>query len=311
MEKMDSFVGLGNMGMPMAINLFRGYKHETEFIIYDRSLWKTSAFLKDHVTDPNIQHKIKIAKSPLEVAKEASVIITMLPAPSNVESVYFGKDGFFEALGPNHLIVDTSTIGNAMATHVAKVLNLKGARAIDAPVSGGTAGAQAGTLTFMVGSSNADFELVKPYLEKMGNNIVHCGANGRGQAAKICNNLLTGISMIATSEAMNLGVRMGIDPKLLSNIINKSTGRCWISECYNPCPGVQEDSVATRGYMGGLKMPLMAKDLRLAMDAAEETKSTMLLGALAQQLYNQIASNEEYKRLDIGAAYKWLSEVDE
>lgn len=173
----------------------------------------------------------------------------------------------------------------------------------------GTGGAQAGTLTFMVGSrTNGDFDLAKPYLEKMGKNIVYCGTNGNGQVAKICNNMLLGISMIATSETMNLGVRMGMDPKLLAGILNTSSGRCWSSEVYNPCPGVQENSAATRGYTGGFGMPLMAKDLRLAVNAAVDTKSTVMLGALAQQLYNQMAANKEYEHLDFSAAYKWLSE---
>ncbi|KAF9346908.1 hypothetical protein BGX26_001558 [Mortierella sp. AD094] len=302
------FVGLGNMGLPMATNLFKGYKHETDFIIYDVNQTATSTFLKHHNTYPNLKHKIKVATSPLEVAQEASVIFTMLPAPPEIESVYFGKDGFLEALGPNHLVVDTSTIGKAMATRVAEVLNKKGARAVDAPCSGCTPGAHAGTLTFMVGSSSDDFDLAKPYLEKMGKNVVYCGANGSGQAVKICNNMLAGVTMIATSEAMNLGVRMGVDPKLLTNIINMSSGRCWMTDMYNPCPGVLENSPATHGYKGGLRMPLMVKDISLAVDAAAETESTVLLGAMAQQLYKQLASKEEYKDLDISATYKWLSE---
>ncbi|KAG0220381.1 hypothetical protein BGX33_000056 [Mortierella sp. NVP41] len=307
--KRIGFVGLGNMGLPMATNLFNGFKDKADFIIYDINQKTTSNFLKDHNTDPNNKDKVKVAKSPLEVAEEATVIVTMLPASQHVEGVYFGKDGLFGALGENHLVMDASTIDQSMATRVAKALHEKGAKAIDAPVSGGTGGAQAGTLTFMVGSNTtADFELAKPYLEKMGKNIVYCGTNGNGQVAKICNNMLLGISMIATSETMNLGVRMGMDPKLLAGILNTSSGRCWSSEVYNPCPGVQENSAATRGYTGGFGMPLMAKDLRLAVNAAVDTKTTVMLGAMAQQLYNQMAANKEYEHLDFSAAYKWLSE---
>ncbi|KAF9393110.1 hypothetical protein CPB97_000012 [Podila verticillata] len=307
--KRIGFVGLGNMGLPMATNLFKGFSADTDFIIYDINQKTTSTFLKDHNTDPSNKDKVKVASSPLEVAKEATVIVTMLPASQHVEGVYFGKDGLLEGLTAEHLVMDASTIDQSMATKVAKVLHEKGAKAIDAPVSGGTGGAQAGTLTFMVGSrTNGDFDLAKPYLEKMGKNIVYCGTNGNGQVAKICNNMLLGISMIATSETMNLGVRMGMDPKLLAGILNTSSGRCWSSEVYNPCPGVQENSAATRGYTGGFGMPLMAKDLRLAVNAAVDTKSTVMLGALAQQLYNQMAANKEYEHLDFSAAYKWLSE---
>ncbi|KAG0276906.1 hypothetical protein BGZ95_006855 [Linnemannia exigua] len=288
--KRIGFVGLGNMGLPMATNLFNGFKDKADFIIYDINQKTTSNFLKDHNTDPNNKDKVKVAKNPLEVAQEATVIVTMLPASQHVEGVYFGKDGLFEALGENHLVMDASTIDQSMATRVAKALSEKGAKAIDAPVSGGTGGAQAGTLTFMVGSNTTgDFELAKPYLEKMGKNIVYCGTNGNGQT-------------------MNLGVRMGMDPKLLAGILNTSSGRCWSSEVYNPCPGVQENSAATRGYTGGFGMPLMAKDLRLAVNAAVDTKTTVILGAMAQQLYNQMAANKEYENLDFSAAYKWLSE---
>jgi 3-hydroxyisobutyrate dehydrogenase len=161
----------------------------------------------------------------------------------------------------------------------------------------------------MVGaSSEKAFETAKPYLEKMGKNIVYCGTNGNGQVAKICNNMLLGISMIATSETMNLGVRMGMDPKLLAGILNTSSGRCWSSEVYNPCPGVLENSPASREYKGGFAIPLMAKDLRLAVNAAVESKTTILLGSAAQQIYNQMANNKDYENLDFSASYKWLSE---
>ncbi|KAF9897749.1 hypothetical protein BX616_005054, partial [Lobosporangium transversale] len=263
--KRIGFVGLGNMGLPMATNLFNGFKHEADFIVYDINQKTTSTFVKDHNTDPNNKDKVKVAKSPLEVAQQATVIVTMLPASQHVESVYFGKTGLLDGLTDKHLVMDASTIDQSMAVRVAKDLHEKGAKAIDAPVSGGTGGAQAGTLTFMVGSrTDADFDIAKPYLAKMGKNIVYCGTNGNGQVAKICNNMLLGISMIATSETMNLGVRMGMDPKLLAGILNTSSGRCWSSEVYNPCPGVQENSAASRGYTGGFGMPLMAKDLRLA-----------------------------------------------
>ncbi|KAG0254013.1 hypothetical protein DFQ27_007090 [Actinomortierella ambigua] len=307
--KRIGFIGLGNMGLPMANNLYKGFKDSADFIVFDVNQTVTSNFLKEHNTDPANPDKVKIAKSPLEVAKEATVVVTMLPASQHVQSVYFGQDGLLEGLTDKHVVVDASTIDQSVAKKVADVLHAKGVKALDAPVSGGTGGAQAGTLTFMVGSrTTEDFDLAKPYLEKMGKNIVYCGTNGNGQVAKICNNMLLGISMIATSETMNLGVRMGMDPKLLAGILNTSSGRCWSSEVYNPCPGVLENSAASRGYTGGFGTPLMAKDMRLAVNAAVETRSTVLLGALAQQLYNQMANNKEFEKLDFSAAYKWLSE---
>ncbi|KAF9976645.1 hypothetical protein BGZ73_008116 [Actinomortierella ambigua] len=307
--KRIGFIGLGNMGLPMATNLYKGFKDSADFIVYDVNQTVSSNFVKEHNTDASNPDKVKVAKNPLEVAKEATVIVTMLPASPHVQSVYFGQDGLLEGLTDKHMVVDASTIDQSVAVKVAEVLHAKGVKALDAPVSGGTGGAQAGTLTFMVGSrTTQDFDLVKPYLEKMGKNIVYCGTNGNGQVAKICNNMLLGISMIATSETMNLGVRMGMDPKLLAGILNTSSGRCWSSEVYNPCPGVLENSAASRGYTGGFGTPLMAKDMRLAVNAAVETKSTVLLGALAQQLYNQMANNKEFEKLDFSAAYKWLSE---
>lgn len=171
--------------------------------------------------------------------------------------------------------------------------------------SAGILGAEAATLTFMVGSpTTQDFEFAKPILSRMGKNVVHCGLNGNGQVAKICNNMLLGISMIAVAETMQLGVRMGMDPKLLAGILNTSSGRCWSSDTYNPCPGVIPTAPASREYKGGFGNQLMAKDLRLAVNAANEVKSTILLGALAQQVYNQVSNTEGYERLDFSSVFK-------
>ncbi|KAI8608223.1 6-phosphogluconate dehydrogenase [Chytriomyces sp. MP71] len=188
-----------------------------------------------------------------------------------------------------------------------------GSLMLDAPVSGGTLGAEAGTLTFMVGSPNAQtFNMVKDrILVHMGKNIVHCGTVGNGQVAKICNNMMLGISMIAASETMNLGVRLGMDPKLLAGIINTSSGRCWSTDTYNPCPGVLPNVPASRDYTGGFGTSLMAKDLSLAISAAHESKSTVTLGSVAHQIYNQVSSQKEYKSKDFSPVYKWLNDNQE
>lgn len=163
----------------------------------------------------------------------------------------------------------------------------------DAPVSGGTGGAQAGTLTFMVGATPELFNLIQPILSDMGRNIVHCGEVGTGQVAKVCNNLLLGISMIGVAEAMALGDALGIDTKVLAGIINTSTGRCWSSDTYNPWPGIIETAPSSRGYTGGFGADLMLKDLGLATEAAKQVRQPVLLGALAQQLYQSMSQRGE------------------
>jgi 3-hydroxyisobutyrate dehydrogenase len=158
---------------------------------------------------------------------------------------------------------------------------------VDAPVSGGVAGAEAATLTFMVGGEARDFEAARPILQCMGRNVVHCGAAGNGQAAKICNNLMLAIEMIATAEGMSLAAKLGMDPKVFASIVNTSSGRCWSSDTYNPYPGVLENVPASRDYAGGFGSDLMLKDLGLAADAAKAARQPILLGALAQQIYQK------------------------
>ncbi|MBN3820962.1 NAD-binding protein, partial [Paraburkholderia sp. Se-20369] len=173
----------------------------------------------------------------------------------------------------------------------------------DAPVSGGTGGAQAGTLTFMVGADAALFERIRPVLLDMGKNVVHCGGAGTGQIAKICNNLLLGISMMGVSEAMALGAALGIEPAVLAGIINTSTGRCWSSDAYNPYPGVSDTAPAARGYSGGFAANLMLKDLGLATEAARHARQPVWMGTLAQQLY-QSMSQQGLGGLDFSACVK-------
>jgi 3-hydroxyisobutyrate dehydrogenase len=267
------FIGLGNMGNPMARNLVKaGHK----LAVFDMS---AAAIEKVVATGA------KAAASVADAGKNVDMVITMLPSSPHVRDVHLGAGELLASVNPGTLLIDSSTIDPHTARDVAAAAAQRSIVMLDAPVSGGTGGAEAGTLTFMVGGDAAAFETAKPILAKMGKNVVHCGAAGTGQVAKICNNLILGISMIGVSEAMNLGASLGIDPKLLAGIVNTSSGRCWSSDTYNPYPGAMENVPASRGYTGGFGVDLMLKDLGLAMDAARQTKQATILGAMAHQLY--------------------------
>ncbi|QWD90223.1 3-hydroxyisobutyrate dehydrogenase [Polynucleobacter sp. MWH-Braz-FAM2G] len=284
------FIGLGNMGAPMARNLIKAG--------HDLTVFDLSADALAQLRDAGAQ----VSKSVAEIANSANmeVIITMLPASQHVKSVYLNQDGILKSVAKGVLLIDCSTIDPQTAREVAKAAKDQGNTMLDAPVSGGTGGAEAGTLTFMVGGEKEGFDRAQPLLAKMGKNIVHCGGSGNGQVAKVANNMLLGISMIATAEAMSLGVSLGMDPKVLAGIINTSSGRCWSSEIYNPYPGVVETAPASRGYTGGFGVDLMLKDLGLATEAAKFAKQPVVLGAVAQQLY-QLFSSQGSGKLDFSA----------
>jgi 3-hydroxyisobutyrate dehydrogenase len=276
-----AFIGLGNMGAPMARNLLKaGY----QLHVYD---------LNKTVLAELAALGGRISESPRHAAQGSDLVITMLPAAAHVRSVYLGEDGVLAGIAAGVPAVDCSTIDPQTIRDVAAAAAKQGVVLGDAPVSGGTGGAQAGTLTFMVGASAEHFEVLKPVLARMGKNIVHCGDVGTGQIAKICNNMLLGISMIGVAEAMALGDSLGIDTGILANIINSSTGRCWSSEIYNPWPGVVETAPASRGYTGGFGADLMLKDLGLATEAARAAHQPVILGALAQQLYQAMSQRGE------------------
>lgn len=284
------FVGLGNMGTPMARNLLKAGHHLTIFDVSEEALKR---FEGSQVTTA------KSLKALGEV-ENIELVITMLPSSPHVKSVYCGDDGVLSGVRKGILLIDCSTIDPYTAREVAAAARTHGNPMLDAPVSGGTGGADAGTLTFMVGGEASDFEKIKPVLAAMGRNIVHCGDAGNGQVAKLANNLLLGISMIGVAEAMSLGVKLGIDPKVLAGIINSSSGRCWSSEIYNPFPGVMENVPSSRGYVGGFGADLMLKDLGLATDAARLAKQPVILGAVAQQLY-QTFSCQGHGKQDFSA----------
>ncbi len=267
------FIGLGNMGNPMARNLVKAGHELAVYDVFPEAIKKLVAV------------GAKAAAAAADTAKNAAVVITMLPSSPHVREVYTGAGLLLANVSAETLLIDCSTIDPHTARDVAAIAAQRKIVMLDAPVSGGTVGAEAATLTFMVGGNTAAFEIARPILEKMGKYVVHCGAEGTGQVAKICNNMLLAISMIGVSEAMNLGASLGIDPKLLAGIINTSSGRCWSSDTYNPFPGVIETSAASRGYTGGFGVDLMLKDLGLAMDAAKQTKQPAILGSLAHQLY--------------------------
>ncbi|MNJ50798.1 3-hydroxyisobutyrate dehydrogenase [compost metagenome] len=217
----------------------------------------------------------------------------MLPAGDHVRGLWLSEGGGQDLLGAlpaGALVIDCSTIDVASARAVGAAAKTRGIRFLDAPVSGGVAGAAAGTLTFIVGGESADFEAAKPILASMGQNLFHAGALGAGQIAKMCNNMLLAIHMAGTAEALALGVKEGLDPGVLSTIMGKSSGNNWSLERYNPWPGVMENAPASRGYEGGFMTRLMVKDLGLAMALAEHAHSAVPMGALARNLFNLHAS---------------------
>jgi 3-hydroxyisobutyrate dehydrogenase len=239
---------------------------------------------------------ITIATDTATAVQGAEVVISMLPASAHVEGLFLGTSsqaGILPLLPAGTLVIDCSTIAAASARKVADAAQAQGVQFIDAPVSGGTGGAIAGTLTFMVGGDAAVLERARPLLEKMGANIFHAGSVGAGQTAKICNNMLLGILMVGTSEAIALGVANGLDPKVLSEIMRRSSGGNWALEKYNPCPGVHENAPASKGYAGGFGTDLMLKDLGLSQEAATAVKAATPLGGMARNLYamHSIAGN--------------------
>lgn len=288
-----AFIGLGNMGGPMAQNLIRAGH---DLAVFD---------LVPAAVKAAVDAGARAAGSAADAVKGAEFVISMLPASRHVESLYLGDKGLLSVIDPSALIIDCSTISPDSARKVAAAAKDKGMRMIDAPVSGGTGGAVAGTLTFIVGGEAADFAVAKPLLEKMGKNIFHAGDAGAGQVAKICNNMLLGILMAGTSEALALGVANGMDPAVLSEIISKSSGRNWATELYNPWPGIMEHAPASKNYAGGFGVDLMLKDLGLAAEAAMASRSATPLGELARNLYS-IHSSQGNGGLDFSSIINML-----
>lgn len=271
-----AFIGLGNMGAPMAHNLVKAGHEVSVFDLVEAAM--------KHLESAGA----RACASAQSAASGAEVVISMLPAGQHVRRLYLGRDdspGLFDALEDKPLIIDASTISPEDARAVGAGAEQRGLTYLDAPVSGGVGGAQAGTLTFIVGGSQAGFEQARPVLEAMGKNIFHAGEVGAGQVAKICNNMLLGILMSGTAEALALGVKNGLDPAVLSEIMKQSSGGNWALNVYNPWPGVMQGSAASRDYQGGFLTDLMAKDLGLAWELALGCKATVPMGSQARNLF--------------------------
>ena len=272
-----AFIGLGNMGAPMASNLLRADHDLTVFDLVETAVRQLEI------------EGARAADSATEAVRGAEVVISMLPAGAHVRGLYLGqegqKDGLLDTLENKPLIIDASTIAPDDARAVEEAARKRGIHFLDAPVSGGVGGARAGTLTFIVGGPEPAFQRARPILEVMGKNVFHAGEAGAGQVAKICNNMLLGILMSGTAEALALGVRNGLDPATLSAIMKQSSGGNWALNVYNPWPGVMEDAPASREYQGGFLVDLMAKDLGLAWELALGSKSAVPMGSQARNLF--------------------------
>lgn len=287
------FIGLGNMGGPMAANLVKAG--------HDVKVFDLSADAVAKAVNGGAGKAATVA----EAASNVEFVVTVLPAGKHVLSVYDGPDGVIANAKAGTVLIDSSTIEVDAARKASELARAAGLGAVDAPISGGTAGAAAGTLTFMVGGSDADFARAKPILEGMGSNIIHAGDSGAGQAAKICNNMVLGVSMIAVSEAFMLAKRLGLDAQKLFDISSKASGQCWSLTSYCPVPGPVPTSPANRDYQAGFAVDMMLKDLKLAQQASAASGATTPMGALAESLY-ALYSNSGHGGMDFSAIVKML-----
>ncbi len=269
------FIGLGNMGGGMAANLAKKGHDVRAFDLSAEALARAESA------------GCLAVGSAVEAAEGAEAIVTMLPAGRHVAEVY---DALFGVVAPSAILIDCSTIDVATAKAVAVAAQGRGMAAVDAPVSGGITAANAGTLTFMVGGSAEEFARAQPFLADMGKAVIHAGANGAGQAVKMCNNMLLGATMIATCEAFALAQKLGLDPQTFYDISSVSSGQSWSMTTYAPVPGVGPETPADHDYQGGFATALMLKDLRLAMAAARDAGATVPMGAKAAELYEAFAA---------------------
>lgn len=274
------FIGLGNMGGPMAINLVKN-GHQVQ--AFDLSADAVARVVAEGG---------RAAETAQAAVTGADFVVSMLPAGKHVQGLFVtGDNPLFDHLKPGALVIDSSTIDSATAQQVAAVAAERGINFIDAPVSGGVGGAKAGTLAFMVGATDEQFATAKPILQCMGKNIFHAGQHGAGQVAKACNNMLLAILMTGTCEALNMGVKNGLDPAVLSEIMKQSSGNNWALQVYNPFPGVMEGVPASNDYQGGFQVGLMFKDLGLAMEMSQQSASPVPMGSQARALFNLHKTN--------------------
>ena len=284
------FIGTGTMGRPMIANLV---KKGFEVLGYD-------------VVPSALQAAVglgaKATGSSVDAAKGSDIVVTMLPSSSHVESVYLGARGVLDGVARGRLCVDMSTIDPATSRRVAEAARARGIRFIDAPVSGGVPRATDGTLTIMIGGEAADVEEARPVLVAMGSNLIHVGPVGAGEVAKICNNLIAGVAAVAVSEAFRIAEGFGVDPRILTDVISKSSGNTWAMEQNHPVPGLAPRAASNRDYEPGFMTDLMAKDLGLAVNAARELRVPVVVAPAAQQIL-RLASSHGLGRKDFSSVY--------
>ena len=291
------FVGTGTMGLPMLTNLI---KQGHRVVAYD---------VVPAALDAAAARGAARASSAADAASRGEMLVTMLPSSSNVESAYLGPGGVLEGAKRNLLCVDMSTIDPNVSRRVAAALASKGVRFMDAPVSGGSVGAENATLAIMAGGAAEDVNAARPILSAMGANIIHVGAVGAGEAAKLCNNLIAGVAAIAVSEAFRIAEALGVDPKILTEVISKSSGNTWVMQNAHPVPGMVETAPSTRDYAPGFMTDLMAKDLALAVSTARELRIPVFVSPIAQQLL-RLASSHGLGRQDFTSVYQLLRASD-
>lgn len=288
------FIGLGNMGGPMASNLAKAGHKVKAFDLSEEAL---KAVVADGA---------QAAKTSEEAIDGAEFVVSMLPADRHVKGVYLGDNGLINKLSKDQLVIDCSTISSDTAMFVGEELEKAGIAFIDAPVSGGVGGAKAGTLTFICGGTESNVDRARTVLNDMGKNVFRAGDVGAGQIAKICNNMLLSVLMVGTSEALQLGKANGLDPKILSEIMLASSGRNWTLEVYNPCPGVMENVPSSNDYQGGFLVDLMAKDLGLAQQTALESGAATPMGSLTRNLYHSW-SEQGHGRQDFSSIFNYVA----
>ncbi|MGH6689281.1 MAG: 3-hydroxyisobutyrate dehydrogenase [Gammaproteobacteria bacterium] len=287
------FIGTGTMGQPMVNNLV---KKGFGVVAYD---------IVPAAVDAAVKLGATACGSAAGAAEQSDLVVTMLPSSSHVEAAYLGAGGVLEGVAKGRLCVDMSTVEPAVAQRVAERLRERGVRFIDAPVSGGVVGAEKATLAIMVGGAAADLEEARPALAAMGANIIHVGPVGAGEVAKLCNNLIAGVAMVAVAEAFRIAEGFGVDPKILTSVIAKSSGNTWAMEHGHPVPGMVPTAASSRDYAPGFMTDLMAKDLGLAVNAARELRVPVSVAPAAQQLL-RLASSHGYGRKDFSSVYAFL-----
>jgi len=296
MSELIAFIGIGNMGSPMAENLVKAGKSVK---VFDASA---------NMIEKAKEKKLEVTKNLDElITKEVTTVITMLPEGKNSKEVYLGDNGIINKVSKNCLLIDCSTIDIQTSIEIGKKASEKGIKMIDAPVSGGVMGAQKATLNIMVGGSKEAFDLALPLLKKMGKNIFHAGDLGSGNGAKICNNMSLGITMIAASESLMLAKRLNIDIKKVHEIMSKASGNSWPISVYPPLPGLIEGTPSNNYYRPGFSAGMMNKDLKLANECAKQVKASTPLGAMALNIYNKFCE-EGNDNKDFSAISKAIGE---